>query len=344
MRVGMYYSNNDIRLEEQPVPEIGAGELLVRVIASGICGTDVVEWYRRDKVPLVLGHEIAGEVVETGQGVRCYKVGDRISASHHVPCDTCHYCLGGHHSVCDTLRKTGFVPGGFSEFLRLPAINVEKGVYPLPDDMSFEEATFIEPLACVLRAQALAGYKKGQTVLIIGSGISGLLHIQLAKARSFGRIISTDINDYRLKMASRFGSDLVIHASENVPGRLKGFNDGRLADLVILSTGAPQAIEQALRSVDRGGTVLFFASAEEGFEFSLSVNRFFWKNEVTLTSSYAAIPQEHLDALELISDKKVNVKDMITHRLGLGEIQKGFNLVAEARDSIKVIIEPNKQQ
>jgi len=342
MRVGMYYSNNDLRLEERPVPEIGAGELLVRVIASGICGTDVVEWYRRDKVPLVLGHEIAGEVVETGQGVRCYRVGDRISASHHVPCDACHYCLGGHHSVCDTLRKTSFVPGGFSEFLRLPAINVEKGVYPLPDGMSFEEATFIEPLACVLRAQVLAGYKKGQTVLIIGSGISGLLHIQLAKARSFGRIISTDINDYRLKMASRFGSDLVIHASENVPETVRGFNDGRLADLVILSTGAPQAIEQALRSVDRGGTVLFFASAEEGFEFSLSVNRFFWKNEVTLTSSYAANPQEHLDALELISDKKVNVKDMITHRLGLGEIQKGFNLVAEAKDSMKVIIEPNK--
>lgn len=339
----MYYSNNDVRVEEKPKPKIGPGELLVKVMASGICGTDVVEWYRRDRVPLVLGHEIAGEVVGTGDGVKRYKVGDRISASHHVPCNTCHYCLMGHHTVCDTLRKTSFDPGGFAEFLRIPAINVEKeGVYLLPKEVSFEEATFIEPLACVLRSQAQAGYKKGQTVLIIGSGISGLLHIQLAKARSFGKIIATDINDYRLKMASKFGADLVINAKENIPEKVKEFNGGRLADLVILCTGAKPAIEQALKSVGRGGTILFFASTEEGVAFSLSINEFFWKNEVTLISSYAANPKEHMDALELIRSKKVGVKDMVTHRLGLGDIQKGFKLVAEAKESLKVIIEPQR--
>jgi L-iditol 2-dehydrogenase len=339
----MYYSNNDVRVEEKPKPKIGPGELLVKVMASGICGTDVVEWYRRNRVPLVLGHEIAGEIVEVGDEVKQWKIGDRISASHHVPCNTCHYCLMNHHTVCDTLRKTNFDPGGFAEFLRVPAINIEKeGVYLLPEEVSFEEATFIEPLACVLRGQALARYRKNQTVLIIGSGISGLLHIQMAKARSFGKIISTDINDYRLKMASKFGADLTVHAKENVPENVRAFNDNRLADIVILCTGAASAIEQAIKSVDRGGTILFFASTEEGLKFSLSINEFFWKNEVTLMSSYAANSKEHLDALELIRDKKVNVKDMITHRLELSEIQKGFKLVSEAKESMKVIIEPNK--
>lgn len=341
MRVGMYYGNNDVRVEEKLKPKIAPGELLVKVMASGICGTDVVEWYRRDRVPLVLGHEIAGEIIEVGSGVRGYKIGDRITASHHVPCNTCHYCLIGHHTVCDTLRRTSFDPGGFAEFLRIPAINVEKGgVYLLPREVSFEEATFVEPLACVLRSQLHAGYKKDETLLVIGSGISGLLHLKLAKMKSFGKIIATDVNDYRLSLASKFGADLAIHAKENIPEKVKEFNDMKLADLVILCTGAKPAIEQALKSVGRGGTILFFASAEEGLSVELPVNEFFWKNEVTLISSYAANPKEHMEALKLIRDKKVNVKDMITHRLGLNEIQKGFKLVSVAKESIKVIIEP----
>lgn len=342
MRVGVYYSNKDVRIEERSKPEIGPGELLARVIASGICGTDVVEWYRRDRVPLVLGHEIAGEIVEVGKGVTRYKVGDRISASHHVPCGQCHYCLMDHNSVCDMLRKTNFHPGGFSEFLRLPAINVEKGVYELPNNVSYEEATFVEPLACAIRGQRLAGYKIGQAAAIIGSGISGILHIQLAKAFGFGKIIATDINDFRLKQAKRFGADLAVHAREDIPVKIREFNDGRLADLVILCTGAKAAFKQAFKSIGRGGTILVFASAEEGFELPLAINEFFWKNEVTITSSYAANPGEHLMALDLVRDKKVNVKDMITHRFGLGDIQQGFDLVAKAGESIKVIIEPQR--
>ncbi len=343
MRVGMYYGSRDVRVEERPKPKIGRGELLVRVVASGICGTDVVEWYRRDKVPLVLGHEIAAEIVEVGDGVKRHKIGDRISASHHVPCGTCHYCLMGHHSVCETLRRTNFEPGGFSEFLRLPTINVEKGVYKLPDALDFEEATFIEPLACVLRGQRLARYRPGQRVLVIGSGISGLLHIKLAKSKGFGKIIATDINDFRLKKARGFGADYVVHAKEDVPAKVKEFSGGRLADLVILCASARSAFEQAFNSVDRGGTILVFASAEEGFKIALPINEFFWKNEITLLSSYAANPEEHLKALDLISSKKVNVKDMVTHRFALGDIQKGFNLVREAKESIKVIIEPQRR-
>ncbi|MBU1061752.1 MAG: zinc-dependent dehydrogenase [Candidatus Omnitrophica bacterium] len=343
MRVATYYANNDLRIEEMPKPEIDKGELLIKVMASGICGTDVVEWYRRDRVPLVLGHEIAGAVVEVGKGVKEYKVGDRVSASHHVPCLECHYCLMDHHSVCDTLRKTKFYPGGFSEFLVVPEINVEKGgVYKLPDEVSFEEATFIEPLACAIRGQRLAGHKPGQTVLIIGSGISGLLHIQLAKTKSFKKIIATDINDYRLEKAFNFGANCAIHAREDVAGKIKEVNEGRLADLVILCASSKAAFQQAFKSVGKGGTVLVFASAEEGYEYPLPINEFFWRNEATITSSYAANPKEHLDALELIQDRKVNVKDMITHRFSLDNIQNSFDLVAKAKESIKVIIEPQR--
>jgi len=338
----MYYSNRDVRLEEMPVPRIGPGELLLRVEASGICGSDVMEWYRKDRVPLVLGHEIGGEVVAVGDGVERYRVGDRVSASHHVPCNTCRYCLSGHHTVCDTLRRTNFDPGGFAEYLRLPTINVDRGVYPLPAEVSFEEATFIEPLACVLRGQRLARLQPGQTILVIGSGIAGLLHVHLAQALGAGRVIATDISDYRLEAARRFGADIAIHAEEDVPARLRKSSDGRLADVVIVSTGATSAFHQALGCVERGGTVLFFAPTGPGVTIPLSINDLFWRNEVTLTTTYAGSPADHVEALELIRARRVRVKEMITHRLGLAEAGLGFQLVAGAQDSIKVIIHPQK--
>lgn len=341
MRVGMYYSNNDVRIEDMPVPAIGRGELLIKVHASGVCGTDVMEWYRIDRVPLVLGHEIAGEIAKVGEGVNNFKVGMRVSASHHVPCGECRYCLDGHETVCETLRKTKFYPGGFAEYVRVPAINIEKGgVHRLPDNLSYEEATFIEPLACVLRGQRMAGLKKGKSVLVIGSGLSGLLHIQLAKLNGASLVIATDIIDFRLNAAKKFGADAAINGKDYTSDELRKLNDDRLADLVILCTGAKTANLQALESVERGGTILFFAATEKDLTIPLSINNIFWRNEITLTSSYAGSPNEHKDALDLIASGKINVKDMITHKLPLDKIQEGFRLVAEARESIKVIIKP----
>jgi len=201
MRVAMYYNNHDVRLEEMPKPHIGPGELLVKVQASGICGSDVMEWYRIKKAPLVLGHEITGEIVEVGKGVERYHVGERVFVSHHVPCNTCRYCLNDHHTACETLHTTNYDPGGFAEYLRVPPINVDRGVFLLPDEVSFEDGTFIEPLACVSRGQRLAGLFPSQTVLVLGSGISGLLHIALAKTSGAERIIATDVSDYRLRAA-----------------------------------------------------------------------------------------------------------------------------------------------
>jgi L-iditol 2-dehydrogenase len=338
----MYYNNKDIRVEEIPTPGIGPGELLLRIEASGICGSDVMEWYRIKRAPLVLGHEIAGEVVEVGEGVDRYKKGDRVVASHHVPCNTCRYCLRGHHTVCDTLKRTNFDPGGFAEYVRLPAINVDRGVYLIPDEVSFEEATFTEPLACVVRAQKIAGLQPGDTVLVIGSGIAGLLHIQLACAMGAGRVVATDISETRLQAARAFGADAAIHASKDIPAEIRRENSGRLADKVLVCTGARSANLQALESVERGGKVLFFAPTDPGVTLPVSVNELFFRNDVTLTTSYAGSPADHVTAMELIHAGRLNVGRMITDRLSLSETSKGFQLVAEAQGSIKVIIEPHR--
>lgn len=340
MRVAMYYNNRDVRLEDIPVPVIGPGEILIRVYSSGVCGSDLMEWYRLPKAPLVLGHEVAGEVVEVGEGVTKFKPGDRVIATHHVPCNTCYYCLRGNHSACDTLRTTHFDPGGFSEYIRIPAINVDRGVLKLPDEVSYDEASFVEPLGCVIRGQRLAGFSVTDSVLVMGSGITGLLQIQLARAQGAGRIMATDVNDFRLKAAVDFGADAAILASDDVASRVREINEGRLADLVIVCTGAMPAIESAFDLTAKGGTILFFAPSGPDAKMSVPFNNYWWSGIKTL-SSYAASPGDLAIALELIRARRVNVNDMVTHRLPLSETQAGFKMVEEAGNSIKVIIQPH---
>ena len=311
----------------------------MRIRASGICGSDLMEWYRIKKAPLVLGHEITGEVTEVGEGVKNFKAGDRVFASHHVPCGKCRYCLAGHQSVCDLLRTTHFDPGGFAEYIRVPKINVELGTLRIPDSVTFDEGSFIEPLACVVRAQRFGGVTAGQTVLVIGSGISGLLHIQLARARGAARIIATDISDFRLNAAKQFGADAAIHGAQDVPARLRELNENRLADLVIVCTGAMPAIQQAIKSIDRGGTLLFFAPTAA--EVDVPIPLFdFWRNEINVVTSYAGSGDDLKESLELIRDRKVRVADMVTHRLSLAQAGLGFQLTASGQDSIKVILDP----
>lgn len=340
MRVAMYYNNKDVRIEELPVPEIGPGEILVKVLASGICGSDVLEWYRIKKAPLVLGHEIAGEIVKVGKEVKKYSPGDRVFVSHHIPCNTCHYCLSGNHTACEILHSTNYDPGGFSEYIRVPDLNVDRGLFILPETISYEQGTFIEPLACVIRGQRVARFRPGQSVLVLGSGISGLLHIILARAMGAGRIIATDINGYRLNAAKQCGADEVLEADGDIPDHAEKIF-GKLADLVIICTGALSAFRQALKSVDRGGTVLFFASPDPGVDLPVPVNDF-WRNSITLLPSYGNSPYDATVAMELIRSQRVLIDDLITHRLSLDKVQEGFKLVVESNESIKVIIEPHR--
>jgi L-iditol 2-dehydrogenase len=341
MRVAMYYHNRDVRLEEIPTPPIGPGELLVKVLASGICGSDVMEWYRIKKAPRVLGHEITGEIVEVAEGVGRYKIGDRVFVSHHVPCNTCQYCLNGFHTLCDTLRRTNFDPGGFAEYIRVPRINVDRGVFLLPEEISFEDGVFIEPLACVIRGQRLARLRPGQSVFVIGSGISGVLHIALARASGAKWVIASDIDEYRLRAAKKFGADEIILAKDVNPVKIQEINQGRLTDLVIVCAGAISAYVQALQSVDRGGTVLCFAPLEPGLNFVLPFFDF-WNDGITLLSTYGGSPFDIKTAIELIRAQHLPLREMITHRLPLAEAGLGFQLVAGGRDSMKVIVGPQR--
>ncbi len=337
MKVAMYYSNDDVRIEEMPVPEIGDDELLVKVMASGICGSDVMEWYRIKKAPRVLGHEIAGEIVKVGKNIKEFKEGERVFVSHHVPCQKCKYCLQGKETLCDTLRSTNFYPGGFAEYLRVPPINVEKGTFKLPDEMSYEEGVFIEPLGCVVRGMRTAGFKEGQTILVIGSGISGLLHIKLAKALGAEKVIATDINEYRLKKAKEFGADLALMANEATE-KMKEMHC--LPDFVAVCAGVPSAFKQAFECVGRGGVILFFAPLKPGIDIPFPQFDL-WNKGVSIFSTYAAAPRDIEEAIELIKSGKVKVRDMITHRLNLEEASQGFQIVAKAQDSIKVILFPH---
>ncbi len=343
MRVAMYYNNRDVRLEEMEVPEIGPGELLVRIFASSICGSDIMEWYRIKHAPLVLGHEIAGRIFMAGENVSGFHEGDRVVATHHVPCFGCHYCRSGHETVCETLLGgTHFDPGGFCEYVRLPAINVERGTWLIPDNVSYEAATFVEPLACVLRGQMATGIKPGASVLVLGSGIAGLLHVKLALANGAGVVVATDISRERLELARKYGAHHVLDAASDVPQKFRELNNGQGADVVIVCAAVETVCQQGFKSVGRGGVILLFAPAPAGTEVSLSINEIFWRRDVTVTTSYAASPDDCVQALELIRSGRVVVDDMITHRLGLADTGEGFRLVAEGGSSLKVIIKPQE--
>ncbi len=341
MRAAVYYRNDDVRVEEVPKPSIGKGEVLLKVSMCGICGSDVMEWYRIKKAPRVLGHEAVGVISEVGQAVEGYGVGDRVFVSHHVPCNTCSYCLRGDHTACETLHSTNIDPGGFAEYAGVPEINVGTGLFPLPPGVSDEEGVFIEPLGCVIRGQRRMGIGPGDTVLVLGSGVSGILHIQLAKAKGASRVISTDINEHRIKYAQRFGADEVFDARDEVNALAREANGGRGFDHVIVSTAALPAIKQGLQCVEDGGTILLFAPTQPGVELPLDLNDL-WSRQLTVTTTYAASPDDLTAALEMIRSKSVNVREMVTHRLGLDETGDGFRIVAEARDSLKVVIEPQR--
>jgi L-iditol 2-dehydrogenase len=325
MKTAIYYNNNDIRIEERPKPQLKNGELLVKVKASGICGTDLMEWYRIKKAPRVLGHEMTGEIVESMSDK--FKVGQRIFVSHHVPCNACKHCLSGNHTACDTLHKGNYDPGGFSEYVRIPEINVENGTYLLPENVSYEEGTMIEPLACVVRAQRIIDVREVHTVLVMGSGISGLLNIAVAKSKK-AKVIATDINEYRLEKARQFGADEVFNANEE---------PGIKADRIIMCTGAMPAFEAAFRYIDRKGIMMLFAIPNKNIQIPVED---FWRNELSIVSSYGAAPVDLEEALELIKNGTINVKDMITDRVRLEDIGKGFKIAGGAGNSLKVVVVP----
>jgi len=336
MKIALWHNNKDIRLEDVPRPVPGPGEMLVKVHACGICGSDVVEWYRMPRAPLVQGHELGLEVVEAGAGVVRFKPGDRVFIPPKIPCGECALCRTGHFPQCSEVKER--LPGGFAEHILVPRMFVENGTYRLPESLSYEESTFIEPLACVVRARRLSEADAASNVLILGCGMSGLLHVQLAK-KAGSRVVATDIQERKLEAARRHGADLAVPAGDDVPARTTEFF-GRKADLVILTTSALSAVEQAWASLGKGGTAVFFAVPGPEKKVVIPINDF-WTREVRILTSYYCGPPDIKEAMSLLGARAVDIDPLITHRLSLDEIAEGFRLVLEGREAIKVIIRPH---
>ena len=350
MKAAVYYSNRDIRIEEVDDLPVRPGEVKVRVMACGVCGSDVMEWYRIKRAGRpggigAFGHECTGIIAEVGSDVDPkWKVGDRVAVTHHVPCNTCHACIRGHTTACTTLQSTKFKQGygAFAEYVVLPAINVDRGMLRLPDSVSFDAGTFVEPLGCVVRGQQSAPVSEGRSVLIIGAGITGLLHIQAARLNGAGFIAVSNPSPERLKVARKFGADATISAADDVPGRFRELNDGLGADTVIMTAPVPVCVQQSLEAVGPGGTVLFFAPTNPEIQSEINLWKL-WQKEVTITHSYAADFPNLQTALTWIRHDRVNVADMITHVFPLRETVEGFQLTARHRDgSLKVIIHPQE--
>jgi L-iditol 2-dehydrogenase len=367
MKVAKLYSFNYIRIEDIPVPKIGPGDALIKTKASGICSGDVMPWYIEKKAPLVLGHEPAGEIVELGSSLirhpSSFSVGDRVFAHHHAPCLACRYCRRGDHVQCETWKNTKIVPGGISEYILIPEINLKNDTLKLPDNVSFEDGTLVEPTACVLKGfrritpphlpldpslipPLLRGEKKGskegllseRTVLIIGLGVMGLLNTLIAKKFGAGRIIGADKVPYRFKKAKEFGANDVIDVSKkSLVDSLRRLTDGEMADLVIVGPNSVEAMQDGLKSAGAGGTVLFFTPAKPGEMLTIDPNHLYF-NDINIVTSYSCGPVETSEALKLIEEGAVRAEMLVTHKFPIEKTAEAFRLVAEAKESLKVLI------
>lgn len=256
MRAAVYYGPRDVRIRELDVPEVRSGDVLVRMQACGICGSDLMDWYASAKAPVVLGHEPVGVVVEVGEGRDAHlpSTGARVFAHHHVPCFVCDLCRRGRHTLCQTFKRTRILPGGFSDFILVPAENARADLLVLPDDVSSETATLIEPLACCIRSQRWAGVGAQTRLVVVGAGQMGLLHVQAARAVGCRNIAAIEPVAGRGKLAEAFGAIAVEPDGSSVVDAL-----GARPDVVIVCTAAEAAFRQALDAVDDGGTVQLFA-------------------------------------------------------------------------------------
>ncbi len=338
MKVAKLYSFNDIRIEDIPIPEIGSKEALLKTKACGICSGDVMAWYIEKKAPLVLGHEPSGEIVEVGKGVTSFKVGDRVFVHHHAPCFTCRYCKKGNYVQCNTWKNTKIIPGGISEYIRIPEINLENDTLKLPDNLSYEDGTLIEPTACVVKSLKRAQIRSGDVILVIGLGVMGLLHIILARKYGASRIIGVDMVPFRLKKAKDLGADEIIDASkENLINSLMELTNGELADVVIVCPNNVKAMEDGILAVGAGGRVIFFTPARPFEQLIIHPNDLYFR-DISIITSYSCGPTDTADALELIEEGVVRAEKLVTHRFPIESVAEAFKLTAETKDSLKTII------
>jgi len=321
MRVARSVSTREVRIEEAADPEPGEGDVVCRVLACGVCGSDVLDSWVARKVPVVLGHELSAEVVAVGGGVRSVSIGDRVVVHHHAPCGECRRCRRGHETLCERYRATALDPGGFAERVRVPADLVDELL--VLDGLDPERATFVEPLACVLRALDRCGLRAGDSLLVVGCGTSGLLAVAAAHARGVEVVWAREPRPERLERALALGAER--HGNE-------------LVDVAIVCTPKPEAIAAGFAAVAPGGALCLYAPPAPGEALGLD-GRDLYMGEIDVCASYAAGPADMRAALALVSAGRVDPLPLVTHRLGLDETARALEL-ARSGEAIKALVLP----
>lgn len=338
MKIAKLFNFHDIRIEDTPIPEIGPRDALIKTKASGICSGDVMPWYIEKKAPLVLGHEPSGEIIDVGKDVVTFKKGDRVFVHHHATCFTCRQCKRGDYVQCDTWRRTMIIPGGISEYILIPEINLENDTLNLPDVLSYEEGTMIEPVACVIKALKRARVKPGDIVLIIGLGVMGMLNGIIAKKYGAAKTLGTDRIDFRLHRALELGFDDVIDISKiDTQTGLQNITGRETADIVIVCPNSIAALEEGLSLTGQGGSLVMFAPVKPAELLTVNPNELYFQ-DINFITSYSCGPTDTADALEFIEKRIVKTEKIITHRFPIERTEEAFRLTAEAKDSLKSVI------
>ena len=332
MQALIYHAHNDIRLEKRPVPAISDQELLIQVHGCGLCGSDIIKIVQQAAPPVVLGHELTGTVVARGQAVTSFTEGQRVVVAHHVPCFKCHYCRHHNYSMCASFKASNIDPCGFANYIRVPAAHVQHTNLPLSDTVSNEAGSFVEPLACCVRAVQRTPLLAGDSVIIMGLGSMGLLMLQATKALSTRagqpvQAYGVDLLPERLALARELGADDVFTAPANEQGLydlLAPYAEGRGADAAIITTAGARPLHQAIASLRKGGTVNIFAAHSGAVPLDIEQ---LYHQELSITSTYSSSPADLRLALDLITNHEVQVDRLITHRLPLEQFAEGVALM-----------------
>ncbi len=345
MRAGVYREKGIVRVEEVPVPEVADGEVLIKVAACGICGTDIKKIYHAYvPPPQILGHEVAGTVVATGRGVTKWKLGDRVMSFHHIPCGQCFYCERRLFSQCKQYKTTGltggFIPngGGFGEYVKAMRWVAERGIVALPDNVSFEEATFIEPINTILKAVQKARVLAGESVLIAGCGPIGLQFLMVAKLEGAKLYTSDPISVRRAKSMSLGALESFNPSDGKLLEQIRARTEGRGADAVLVAVAHPSVVVDALAAARPGGRVLLFAANDPvtRIEFPAAAVGI---DEKEILGSYSAAVDIQEAGADLVLKKKLPVMDIVTHRFPLARIQEGLDLAAKpTAESLKILV------
>ncbi len=322
MRVARAFAPGDVRLEDDPDPEPGPGEVVCEVLACGVCASDVTDWYIAPRLPAVLGHELTGIVRALGPGAIAPAPGTTVAIHHHAPCGECRRCRRGHETLCERFRATRLDPGGFAERVRVP-VELTGELLELPDGVDPVASTFIEPLACVLRAQDRAALHPGDALLVVGAGVNGLLQIGAAHARGVDAVWVREPRPERLERAVGLGAEL--HGNEQV-------------DVAIVCTPKPEAIAAAASALAPGGTLCLYAPPAPGGLVAVEGSELFLR-ELTVTASYSAGPNDMREALRLIAAGRIDPAPLVSHRLPLEETGRALELQRSAT-ALKVVVEP----